>query len=200
MTPAPAHTLSSRMRGVRIIGGKWRNTRLCPPPIAGVRPTPDRVRETLFNWLAPTLAGARVLDLFAGSGALTIEAVSRGAQCGLLVERHHRLCAHLRERVGHLRAEAQLRVIHADALAWLAHPPSQRFDLVFCDPPFGLSLWRAVYAALLPHLAPAAWIYSESPITHPAAPPPKSHVHRQSSTAQVHFALYRYTADKLEPL
>ena len=180
---------------VRIIAGKWRNTRLPVPAIAGLRPTTDRVRETLFNWLTPCLAGARVLDLFAGSGALGIEAISRGARSCVLVERHRQLYAQLCERVAHLHAQTQLEVIRADAIRWLQQTPVHPFDLVFCDPPFDQALWHWLYPVLTPHLVPSARIYIESPARCPADPPPGCQLDRQGRTAEVHFALYRYCAE-----
>ena len=100
---------------VRIIGGKWRNTKLPVPLSPGLRPSSDRVRETLFNWLMSRLGGARVLDLFAGSGALGLEAVSRGAAQATLVERDAALSRQLRESVARLGAQDQIAVVQADA-------------------------------------------------------------------------------------
>ena len=195
MTQRSSSVSTSQPGQVRIIGGKWRNTRLRVPAIAGLRPTADRVRETLFNWLTPCLAGARVLDLFAGSGALGIEAISRGAQACVLVERHRQLYAQLCERVDHLHAKPQLEVIQADAIGWLKQAPVHAFDLVFCDPPFDQVLWHALYPVLTPHLMPGAWVYIESPAICRADPPPSYQLNRQGRTAQAHFALYRYCAE-----
>ncbi len=107
---------------------------LAVPPVQGLRPTPDRVRETLFNWLAAELPGARCLDLFAGTGALGLEALSRGAESVVLVERDARLARALRERVAELAAPA--RVVRADVNGFLKGP-EERFDIVFMDPPYG---------------------------------------------------------------
>ena len=157
--PAPARAAGQ----VRIIGGRWRNTKLSIGDIAGLRPTGDRVRETLFNWLMPALPGARVLDLFAGSGALGLEAVSRGAASAMLVERDAAQAARLREAVTRLQAAAHVTVVQDDALRWLATAPSAAFDIVFLDPPFAAGLLPQVLPALPPHLAAAAWIYIEAP-------------------------------------
>lgn len=157
--PAPARAAGQ----VRIIGGRWRNTKLSIGDIAGLRPTGDRVRETLFNWLMPALPGARVLDLFAGSGALGLEAVSRGAASAMLVERDAAQAARLREAVTRLQAAAQVTVVQDDALRWLATAPSAAFDIVFLDPPFAAGLLPQVLPALPLHLAAAAWIYIEAP-------------------------------------
>src|SRR5690606_23926571 len=133
---------------VRIIGGRWRGTRLPVADAPGLRPTSDRARETLFNWLQPELPGARVLDLFAGSGALGLEALSRGATEAMLVERDAGLAKGLQETVQKLEAGDVARVVRADALQFLAAPLHGRFNLVFLDPPFEASLWDAALAQL----------------------------------------------------
>ena len=148
---------------VRIVGGRWRNTKLAIGDVAGLRPTGDRVRETLFNWLMPALPGARVLDLFAGSGALGLESVSRGAASAVLVERDPGQAARLREAVARLDAAEQVAVAQDDALRWLASAPPAAFDIVFLDPPFAAGLLPQVLPALPLHLAAAAWIYIEAP-------------------------------------
>src|SRR5215217_1001462 len=117
---------------VRIIGGQWKRTRLDVPDRPGLRPTPDRVRETLFNWLGQTLAGWRCVDAFAGSGALGFEAASRGAASVVLVERDRQLCRKLIETKARLKAES-VQVENADAIAWLARSAGAAFDLVFLD-------------------------------------------------------------------
>lgn len=176
---------------VRIIGGQWRGTHLPVPDAAGLRPTSDRVRETLFNWLAPVLPGARVLDLFAGSGALGLEAVSRGAREALLVERDPGLAQSLRQTSERLHAGETVRIVQADALQWLRAPLHGRFDLVFLDPPFDSRLWREALALLPPWLADGAWLYLESPVDAGVAPGPDWSVHRESRTREVRYALYR---------
>jgi 16S rRNA (guanine966-N2)-methyltransferase len=174
---------------VRIIGGRWRGTRLPVVDAPGLRPTSDRARETLFNWLQPVLHGARVLDLFAGSGALGFEALSRGAREALLVERDPRLADLLIDTSRRLRAEAEAHVIRADALAFLRAPLHGRFDILFVDPPFADDAWPAVLATLGPWLADGAWLYLESPAT--LDPGPVWHLHRESRTRDAHHALYR---------
>ena len=176
---------------VRIIGGRWRNTRLPVPERPGLRPSSDRVRETLFNWLMPKLAGARVLDAFAGSGALGLEAVSRGAAQAVLVERDAGLADALRQAVSRLGAGAQVRVEGTDALAWLANAPAEPFDIVFLDPPFADGLWDAALRALPRHLADDAWVYLESPREQAPAVPPDWQPHREGQTRDVRYALYR---------
>ena len=150
---------------VRIIAGRWRGRRIVVEDEPDVRPTPDRVRESLFNWLAPDLAGARCLDLFAGSGALGFEAVSRGAAGAVLVDRSRRVCDRLRgecERLG--AADGSVTVVEADALDWLTHPRAVfPFDIVFVDPPQRLAVHRETAFRLVEHgwLAPAARVWFE---------------------------------------
>ncbi|MDW8479351.1 MAG: 16S rRNA (guanine(966)-N(2))-methyltransferase RsmD [Xanthomonadales bacterium] len=149
---------------IRIIGGRLRGLRLPVPALPGLRPTPDRLRETLFNWLAPRLAGAAVLDLFAGTGVLALEALSRGAALALAVERDPRLCRALAAHAWRFPAGA-LEVRQGDALRLLAGPPPRSFDLVFVDPPFAAGLWEPVTQRLEAGgwLAPEALIYLETP-------------------------------------
>lgn len=170
---------NTRPGGVRIIGGTWRRRRLDFGRLPGhlldrvaFRPTPDRVRETLFNWLGQSLAGDVCLDLFAGSGALGFEAASRGAARVTLVEGEAVICRWLAEQVEHLGAAGQIEVVHADAIAYLIRlakgltgPSQRRFCGVFCDPPYASAseLWDNL-ALLLPQvLADDGWIYAESP-------------------------------------
>lgn len=179
---------------VRLIGGRWRGSRLPVVDLAGLRPTADRVRETVFNWLQPKLPGARVLDLFAGSGALGFEAVSRGACQALLVERNPRQAQTLKAIAERLRAGPAVEVVCADALAWLRAPLHGRFDLVFVDPPFMSGSGAAALAALAPWLAPDAWLYLETSLVQPLAPDARWRLHRQGQTRQVRYALYTCTA------
>jgi 16S rRNA (guanine966-N2)-methyltransferase len=175
---------------VRIIGGRLRGSKLDVPLVDGLRPTSDRVRETLFNWLAPVLHGARCIDVFAGSGALGFEAASRGAAEVVMLERDARAAAALRAAAQRLRAD-EVQVHAADALQWLAADPGGRaFDVAFVDPPFAAGVHAAACAALLPWLAHDAWLYVESA---PDAPPPSApwRLHRQGRTRDVRYALYR---------
>ena len=187
---------------VRIIGGRWRGTRLPVAGTAGLRPTSDRVRETLFNWLTSILPGARVLDLFAGSGALGLEALSRGAREALLVERDRDTAESLRQTVARLGAEAPAQVVVADAPAFLRAPVHGRFDIVFLDPPFAAGLWPALFAALPPWLADGAWVYVESPVEAEPVPGAGFGLHREGRTREVRYALYRRVTlppDPFEP-
>ena len=175
---------------VRIIGGHWRGTKLPVADAAGLRPTSDRVRETLFNWLQPILPGARVLDLFAGSGALGLEAVSRGAREAVLVERDPALAANLRQLAARLPDGDRVQVVCADALAWLRDAPDG-FDLAFVDPPFAANLWRPALDAVTGHLAADAWLYVEAPHEADAVPAAGWRPHREGTTREVRYAVYR---------
>lgn len=148
---------------VRIIGGAWRGRKIRFPPVAGLRPTPDRVRETLFNWLAPVIGGARCLDLFAGCGALGLEALSRGAAQVVFVEKNPAIAKHLSALAATL-APGQAEVAIGDAHRWLKGQP-QGFDVVFLDPPFDSALLDGALAALARPgwLAAGALVYIESP-------------------------------------
>ena len=185
------HRDSGQPGAVRIIGGRWRGTRLAVADAPGLRPTSDRVRETLFNWLQPMLPGARVLDLFAGSGALGLEALSRGAREAVLVERDPRLAESLRDAVARLQAGSQAQVVRADALAWLGVPLHGRFDLVFLDPPFDAGLWPGVLERLPQWLSEEAWLYVEMPLAAALPLGPEWLPHREGSTREVRYALYR---------
>ncbi|MFI4970963.1 MAG: 16S rRNA (guanine(966)-N(2))-methyltransferase RsmD, partial [Lysobacterales bacterium] len=132
---------------LRIVAGSLRGSKLAVPDREGLRPTSDRVRETLFNWLAPVIAGARCLDLYAGTGALGIEALSRGAGECVFVERDRDLCEGLRGNITRLHV-ANARVVNADTDGFLAAPATQAFDLVFLDPPFATDLWAAAAGRL----------------------------------------------------
>ncbi|MFC5570755.1 16S rRNA (guanine(966)-N(2))-methyltransferase RsmD [Lysobacter yangpyeongensis] len=176
---------------VRIIGGRWRGTRLEVPPAPGLRPTSDRVRETLFNWLQAAVPGARVLDLFAGSGALGLEALSRGAASAVLVERDAKLAAALRSTAARLQGGEAAHVVQADAMAWLHGQAHGSFDIAFVDPPFDANFWGAILPALTPKLSAEGWLYVEAPPTADAAPPQEWSLHREGRTREVHYALYR---------
>ncbi len=173
---------------VRIIAGSLRGSKLPVPP-NGVRPTSDRVRETVFNWLQQKVAGRRALDLFAGTGALGFEALSRGASEVVFVERDANLAAELRTSAGRLKC-THATVETADVLAWLAQPPTGRFDLVFFDPPFDSGHWDATAAALVPWLSADAWVYVERPHAAAFVAPAGWRLHREGRTSQVHYALY----------
>jgi 16S rRNA (guanine966-N2)-methyltransferase len=146
---------------VRIIGGLWKRSKLPVPDRPGLRPTPDRVRETLFNWLGQDLDGWRCLDAFAGSGALGLEAASRGAAHVMMLERDPMLVRSLRETAQRLQATA-VDVQVADALAWMRQHARPEWDLVLLDPPFDAQLFTCALAAARPLLAPGGLIYLEA--------------------------------------
>ncbi len=186
-------TAGSPSRGrneLRIIGGRWRGRKLRFPATTGLRPTPDRVRETLFNWLAPAIHGARCLDLFAGSGALGLEALSRGAAQATFVERDPVAARSLRETLAALEAGGGT-VARADAGAYLAGEASP-FDVVFLDPPFAEDLVQACLARLVAGgwLAPGARVYVEQPAARgrPAWPAPLA-AHRSGRAGEVGYHL-----------
>lgn len=184
------HGVSGGPGHLRIIGGTNRGRRLPIPDQPGLRPTADRVRETLFNWLAPVLPGARCLDLFAGSGALGLEAASRGAGEVVLVERNAPVARQLDANRVTLNAQG-VRVIQTDALAFLDGPPSP-FDLVFLDPPFAAGLLGPACTRLAARgwLAPGARVYLETDRREgfPALPNGWQLI-RERTTGQVRFGL-----------
>lgn len=175
---------------VRIIGGSLRNSRLDVPVIPGLRPTPERVRETLFNWLAPMLQGSCCLDLCAGTGALGIEALSRGAASAQFVERDARAAQALRDNLARLKVIGS--VANVDAAAFL-DGIGQAHDLVFLDPPFALTLWDGLARQLEQGgwLTSNAWIYVESSRDAVLSLPASWQPHRHGEAGEVRFALYR---------
>lgn len=192
-----AKTLTKSPKGnnqLRIIGGLWRGRKLGFPDVDGLRPTGDRIRETLFNWLAPDIQGANCLDLFAGSGALGLEALSRGAASSLLVERDNRAAAQLKANLELLKAEGG-KVLQMDALGYLSAPaesPKPPFDVVFIDPPFQLSLWQVVIDLLEQQqlLSEGAAIYIESGLDDQYLVPANWRLHRDKTSGSVHYRLF----------
>lgn len=177
---------------LRIIGGLWRGRKLRFPDVEGLRPTGDRIRETLFNWLAPELPRARCLDLFAGSGALGLEALSRGARVSWMLERDARAASCLRENLQLLAADGGV-VQHMDSLTCLRQGNvEQPFEVVFIDPPFDLDLWQASINALEAGnwLADSASIYIESSLEASYQPPINWALHRDKRAGRVNYRLY----------
>ena len=183
--PAPAH-----QGEIRLIGGRWKRSKLLVADRPGLRPTPDRVRETLFNWLGQDLAGWRVLDAFAGSGALGFEAASRGATEVLLLEHDQALALHLQSAARRLGA-SMVRVVRAEALGWMARREVSGLDLVLLDPPFGADLFDASVRAALPLLTPDGWLYLEADRAFGADDCAAwgCRLHRQGRAGLVHFHL-----------
>jgi 16S rRNA (guanine(966)-N(2))-methyltransferase RsmD len=147
---------------VRIIGGVWKRTKLLVPDKPGLRPTPDRVRETLFNWLGQDLSGWRCVDAFAGTGALGLEAASRGATDVLLVEQDAHLVEQLRAVQARLSA-TNVRIERGNGVSALSRLPPSSVDLVLLDPPFDSALFDPALATAVPALAPGGLIYLEAP-------------------------------------
>ncbi|MEZ5436288.1 MAG: 16S rRNA (guanine(966)-N(2))-methyltransferase RsmD [Pseudomonadales bacterium] len=178
---------------VRIIGGRWRGRKIAFVDGEGLRPTGDRIRETLFNWLMPVLPDAHCLDVFAGSGALGFEALSRGAAHCTLLERNAHAVRGLRAAQQLLAADAA-QIVLADSESWLA-TTSAVFDMVFIDPPFAdTTLSPAALVALMEQrklLAEDPWIYVEQPATATLIPPQGFAIFRQQRAGQVCFGLWR---------
>ncbi len=161
MPSAKPRKHAARPGRVRIVGGLWRGRRIEVPNGRDLRPTPDRVRETLFNWLGQNLHGAACLDLYAGSGVLGFEAASRGAARVILVERDRAALAALHATRSALDAR-QVEIVACDALRYLAQVET-RFDVVFLDPPFRQNAWPALVAQLPRCLAAGARVSLEAP-------------------------------------
>jgi 16S rRNA (guanine966-N2)-methyltransferase len=151
---------AARSRVLRIIAGRHRGRRLRFPAGVEIRPTPDRVRETLFNWLQPRIDQARVLDVFAGSGALGLEALSRGAAQVTFIEKDRRAAAAIETLLGEWQ-ESAATVVCDDAVRWLGRAAAGLFDIVFLDPPYAENLLAATAATLADRLAPDARVYVE---------------------------------------
>jgi 16S rRNA (guanine966-N2)-methyltransferase len=191
-TPS-SRALVQRDNRVRIIGGRWRGRKLRFPDGEGLRPTGDRIRETLFNWLMPVLPAARCLDLFAGSGALGFEALSRGAGICVLLERNAQAVRCLQEAKQLLSAEGAT-VIAADSLQWLSSAAGI-FDIVFIDPPFAdISLSPAAIVDTMQQrglLAADPWIYVEQPASHLQNLPAGFMQYRTQRAGQVSYSVWR---------
>jgi 16S rRNA (guanine(966)-N(2))-methyltransferase RsmD len=184
---------------IRIIGGRWKRTPLTVPDVEGLRPTPDRVRETLFNWLGRELDGLDCLDLFAGTGALGLEAASRGAAQVLLVESDRRAVGAISSVMERLDAR-EVTLLRRDALSAIAdaRDAGRRFDLVFLDPPFGQGWLERVLPLLPAVLAPGARVYveSEAPLSADVVARllgPGWNLVRADSAGQVFYHLLRET-------
>ena len=187
---APSH--AGPPREVRIVGGLWKRSKLPVADRPGLRPTPDRVRETLFNWLGQNLSGWRCLDAFAGTGALGFEAASRGATDVVLLERDGALVAQLLASKERLHAEG-VRVERADAVQWMARAAPGAFDLVFLDPPFDTPLALPAMAAASRVVVAGGFVYAEvpKPIDAEAAHAAGLEAWRAARAGAVHFHLFR---------
>jgi len=181
---------------VRIVGGRWKRTRLPVASRPGLRPTPDRVRETVFNWLGQDLGGWRCVDAFAGTGALGFEAASRGAHDVLLVEQDRSLVLQLAQTQHRLQAD-MVRIQRGDGVAALRalHPGS--VDLVFLDPPFGSERLDAAVQAAAAAVGPTGWVYLEAaaPWTDSMVTPSGLVVTRHLKAGVVHAHLLRHSGE-----
>ncbi len=160
--PHPARPRAAQSHEIRIIGGQYKRTKLQVADKPGLRPTPDRVRETLFNWLGQDLSGWRCLDAFAGTGVLGFEAASRGAAQVQLVEQDAALVAQLKRVQAQLKADV-VQVVRGDAVAALRHAPAASLELIFLDPPFDSPLFEAAVQAAAPALSITGFLYLEAP-------------------------------------
>ena len=184
---SPAKTAAATPGKVRIIAGSLRNSRLAVPDLPGLRPTAERVRETLFNWLGQDLTGLTCLDLFAGSGVLGLEAASRGAQLVVMVERDPIAFKALRENANLLQASG-VELVRTDALEFLTSD-ARVYDVVFLDPPYALSDREPLLTRVRQRLAPGAMVYSEWP--GPANVGAGWEVVRDDRAGAVHYRLLR---------
>ncbi|HMB59182.1 MAG TPA: 16S rRNA (guanine(966)-N(2))-methyltransferase RsmD [Xanthomonadales bacterium] len=178
---------------VRIIAGQWRGRRLLVPDLDGLRPSGDRSRETLFNWLQPHVHQARCADLFAGTGVLGMEAVSRGASSAVLVENSHEAAKCIRGSIETLGTSA-VRLVESEALAWLEKQPENSLDLVFIDPPFGKGLTEQTVHFLTQSdcLEVGGLVYLESARIEPVVPPgPRWEQLREKVLGGVRMQLYK---------
>lgn len=178
---------------LRIIGGEWRSRKLSFIDAEGLRPTPDRVRETLFNWLAPYIEGARVLDLFTGSGALSLEALSRGAGYATLLDVNITVIQHLRKQLQLLNCQ-NAALLNQSALSFLEVPASQQYDVVFLDPPFRKGMLELCCKHLVDNgwIADNGWVYTESELSpSQLVVPARWSLHREKKAGQVYYTLWR---------
>jgi len=181
---------------LRIIGGRWRGRKFSFTETEGLRPTGDRIRETLFNWLAPEINGARCLDLFSGSGALGLEALSRGAAHVTMLEKSktpwRQIQSHLSALGGQLDAQ-RVKLENVDSIQWLQQEHAQQnFHIVFIDPPFKQDLWARCISALCQPgvLAEQAAIYIETPRNQTVNCPANWRLHRSKDAGHVSYQLY----------
>jgi 16S rRNA (guanine966-N2)-methyltransferase len=179
---------------LRIIGGEWRSRQIEFDDAPGLRPTPARVRETLFNWLQTDVTSSRCLDLFAGSGALGFEAASRGAASVIQVDNNSKTCQKLRENIAKLSA-TQIQVVQADAMEFLKINGEQLFDLVFLDPPFSQERIQPCCRQLIDcsRLAPYAKIYVESELNGKLDDMPANwRLLKQKTAGEVVYSLFQH--------
>ncbi|MDD5214791.1 MAG: 16S rRNA (guanine(966)-N(2))-methyltransferase RsmD [Methylococcales bacterium] len=179
---------------IKIIGGNWRSRQIEVLDAQGLRPTPNRVRETLFNWLQGDIFNAHCLDLFAGSGALSFEAASRGAKSVIQIENNAAACDVLKTNAQKLGA-VQIQTLQTDALTYLAKSPETPFDIVFIDPPFGLDLVSQSCDLLAKNswLAPYAKIYIETETTLKLELPANWQLLKDKTAGDVAYRLFTFS-------
>jgi 16S rRNA (guanine966-N2)-methyltransferase len=185
-------------RSLRIIGGKYRSRKVTFADVASIRPTPNRVRETLFSWLSPHLSGARCIEPFAGSGILSMEALSRGAANVSIIDQSRQVIEHIRTQMTKfVPDERDYTLYHGDALAWMSTAnPETLFDIVFLDPPFADALLSNTCKLLQERhlLAEGALIYIESETAiQDDSLPTRWEFYRQKKAGSVHYCLCRTT-------
>lgn len=188
------HSKTIRSNTLRIIGGQWRGRKLKFPDIEGLRPTGDCIRETLFNWLSPYLEDAHCLDLFAGSGALGFEALSRGARQVTFIDKHPAVIQQLKIHAEQLQTKAST-ILQYSATDWLQTTPTsdKPFDIIFLDPPFSGEFWNKTIESLVSFqwLAPQGWVYIETPNGITLSIPSAWQLHRQKTSGEVDYSLYQ---------
>lgn len=183
---------------LRIIGGQWRGRKLPIVTLDGLRPTGDRIRETLFNWLTADIVDSRCLDLFAGSGALGFECLSRGALETVLLEKHPQAAKQLQQHSQTLDT-SRAKIIQCDALQWLKTPDHAQasINIAFIDPPFAANLWDEAIAGLASSglLQEGALIYIETPKDFLLSTPAHWQLHKEKRAGQICYRLFRYITD-----
>lgn len=202
MNPRPPKKATATVgtHKLRIIGGRWRSRTLVFPALDGLRPTGDRIRETLFNWLMPELPGSRCLDLFAGSGILGFEALSRGAGHCIMVELNPIALRQLESNAGLLGA-GDARIVAGNALEYLQRGRAEVFDLVFIDPPFAADLWLPALELLEQGwLRCGALVYVETPRDTLLPLSAAWQLHRQKQSGQVCYSLFRFETNVRPPV
>lgn len=180
---------------LRIIGGQWRGRKLAIADVEGLRPTGDRIRETLFNWLMVDIVGACCVDLFAGSGALGLECLSRGAANVILLEKNPKVAKQLKQHCQTLNIPSH-HIIESDTLTWLRSPsiPPESVDIIFLDPPFAADLWSQVISQLTDSrlLKDSALIYIETPRDQRLSTPAHWELQKKKQAGQVIYRLFCY--------
>ncbi len=199
--PDAFKTMKNTHSTIRIIGGEWRGRKLPVLDVPGLRPSGDRCRETLFNWLQPYLPGADCADLFAGSGALGLEAASRGAASVVMIEKHSAVVSCLDLNINHLHA-TRVHVLERDAIEWLEGVAKHSLDIVFVDPPFDEGLTPKVMRLLdtTDCVRPGGFVYLETPVSRdPVGVGPGWQAWREKAMGQVRMQVLRRAGEPVTP-